>query len=219
MAFEYSPIWLHGVGFLTQFFGAIVAALIGVTGYRAYQLTKDTSLRAMSYAFILITAAFGVSALTDLLISYKIVTAMTPANNAAIASAFSLGQFAYVFLYFSAFLLLLCAAYKLQFPGNLPTIAVLSAIGSFFLSHNFLAVRWILIASLVLLVAHFFRNYWRNRKAAALLAGLSFLLLLVSQSVLLFVIGARELFLLHHALNLLAFTMLLAVILRVLKHG
>ncbi|MFA5259346.1 MAG: hypothetical protein WC402_04715 [Candidatus Pacearchaeota archaeon] len=181
----------YGIDSLFEFLVIIVASIISLYSYKVYSMLKNKNFKYFSFAFLFIAISFIFKILSNLTILHRVEIANLN-SVIVITSQFQymrLIQFAsfiiYKALYLLGALLLFFIATKTKKQNKIMFVylSVLVIILSIFMNFVFYLT---LVFILTFLTSYYYENYKKNRLTNSFLVFLGFLLLSISQLVLIF---------------------------------
>jgi len=181
----------YGIDSLFEFLVIIVASIISLYSYKVYRMLKNKNFKYFSIAFLFVAISFIFKILSNLTILHRVE--ITNLNSVIIITSqfeyMRLIQFAsfiiYKTLYLLGALLLFFIATKTKKQNKIMFVylSVLVIILSIFMNFVFYLT---LVFILTFLTSYYYENYKKNRLTNSFLVFLGFLLLSISQLVLIF---------------------------------
>ena len=181
----------YGIDSLFEFLVIIVASIISLYSYKVYRMLKNKNFKYFSIAFLFVAISFIFKILSNLTILHRVE--ITNLNSViVITSQFEymrLIQFAsfiiYKTLYLLGALLLFFIATKTKKQNKIMFVylSILVIILSIFMNFVFYLT---LVFILTFLTSYYYENYKKNKLTNSFLVFLGFLLLAISQLVLIF---------------------------------
>ncbi len=175
---------------------------------KAYAFTKDKRYRTFAIAFGLMTIGLVLRAITDLLVHQKIGPS---------AVIFFYGYVGYITATLTALVILFALTLKAQQRAPFIALLLISLVLVLLSSSYFLSFHVISLILFVFISIHFVRNYYLKRSLSALLVCIAFVLLAIAQVQFIVDTVYYRWYILGHLSNLLAYSLLLAALVKVLK--
>src|SRR3989344_127740 len=223
--FVFSPKWFYGIDSVFEFLALGITALISLYCYWCYyKVCENQNYKHFSYAFFAIMAAFFFKILTNITIVYDLVETQTRGSfSLTIASVqrseifFLVGSILHYFFFLSGLLLLFLIIYRQQERHTIWLLFFFLLLITFFSS----AAYFVFYLTSSVLLGMIFLKYWSNfkekRTKKALLLALSFLTILVSHLIFIFVFVNLQLYVVAETLQLFGFILLLLTFMSVVK--
>jgi len=220
-----TPEWFIGKDIMIETFSLVVLTIFTVIAYRYYRLNKNRNILYLGSGFGLIAMAQLATILTKLVLYYDIGPTQQ-IGQVLITSQIvnSVDFFYYAGFFLHRFLTLLGLYIIFRLPRERKSIGdyaivVYFIIISAFLSHEiFYLFHLTALFILILIVEKYSGVYWRNRFFNTKILMVAFGLLALSQ--LIFVLSTIDiLFVLGNVIELISYTIFLALIIRIWKYG
>jgi len=220
-----TPEWFIGKDVIIEVFSLIVLIIFTVIAYRYYKLNKNRNVLYLGSGFGLIAIAQLAIILTKLVLYYDIGPSQQ-IGHAIITSQLvnSVDFFYYAGFFFHRFLTLLGLYILYRLPrerksiGDYVIVIYFILISSFLSKEIFYLFHLTALLILILIVEKYSLLYGKNRFFNTKILMMAFGLLALSQ--LIFVLSTIEiLFVLGNVVELISYTIFLALIIRIWKYG
>ena len=220
-----TPEWFIGKDVLIEFFSLIVLVIFTIIAYRYYRLNKNRNILYLGSGFGLIAVAQLATILTKLVLYYDIGPSQQ-IGQAIITSQLvnSVDFFYYAGFFFYRFLTLLGFYILYRLPrerksvGDYVIILYFILISAFLSQEIFYLFHLTALFILILIVEKFSIVYRKNRFFNTKILMVAFGLLALSQMI--FVLSTIDiLFVLGNVIELISYTIFLALIIRIWKYG
>lgn len=220
-----TPDWFIGKDVIIEVFSLIVLIIFTVIAYRYYKLNKNRNILYLGSGFGLIAIAQLATILTKLVLYYDIGPSQQ-IGQAIITSQIvnSVDLFYYAGFFFHRFLTLLGIYIIYRLPrdrksiGDYVLVLYFILISSFLSGEIFYLFHLTALFILILIIEKFFFVYKENRFLNTKILIVAFSLLALSQ--LIFVLSTVDfLFVLGNIVELISYTIFLALIIRIWKYG
>ncbi|MDP3992567.1 MAG: hypothetical protein Q8P79_03630 [Nanoarchaeota archaeon] len=220
-----TPDWFIGKDVIIEFFSLVVLIIFAVLAYRYYNLNKNRNILYLGTGFGLIALAQLATILTKLVLYYDFGPT-TQIGEAIITSNLvsSVDLFYYAGFFFSGFLTLLGLYIIYRLPrqrksvGDYLIVLYFALISSLLSREIFYIYHLTALFILVLTVEKFSWIYKKNKFFNTKILMMAFGLLALSQ--LIFVLSTVDiLFVLGNVVELISYTIFLALIIRIWKYG
>ena len=220
-----TPDWFIGKDVIIEVFSLIVLIIFTIIAYRYYKLNKNRNILYLGSGFGLIALAQLATILTKLVLYYDIGPSQQ-IGEAIITSQIvnSVDLFYYAGFFFNSFLTLLGLYIIYRLPrdrksiGDYVIVLYFILISSFLGREIFYLFHLTALFILILIIEKFFFVYKKNRFLNTKILMVAFNLLALSQ--LIFVLSTVDfLFVLGNVVELISYTIFLALIIRIWKYG
>jgi len=222
----FTPDWFLGKDILVEFFSFIVLAIFSVLAIKGYKLKGNKGLLHLGFGFGFIAVARLVSVFTKLILYYDAepVQAFGKAiMTSQVVSSIDIFYYAGFFSYYFLTLVGLFIIYKipqkrLLFSGDYVLVLYFIALVSLFSKEFFYLFHVTAFLMLILIIINYLMVYRENKFMNTRILIISFSILALSQLVyILSKIGVF--FALSNIMELISYTILLFLIIRIIKHG
>jgi hypothetical protein len=220
-----TPEWFLGKDVMIEFFSLIVLMIFVILAYRYYSINRNRRVLYLGTGFGLIALAQLATILTKLVLYYDF--GPTQAIGQAIVTSqivSSVDLFYYAGFFFHQFLTLLGLYIIYRLPRERKSLGdyvlvVYFILLSAFLSKDFYYLFHLTaLLLLILIVENYYRIYQKNRFLNTKILMVAFSLLALSK--LIFVLSTVDiLFVLGNIIELVSYTIFLAIIIRIWKYG
>ncbi len=211
-----SPQWFQGIDSIIELLSLIVAFMISFMGYKVYKLIKQKKYAYFSTAFFLIGLSYIFKIISELAIyvkevQHKIIgpflfsqTVLEPVTWIHVYSHAT-------FRLLSAFAILILLAVALNITNKQTLLLFTYFIAAITLISNYAQFIFHLTQAVMLgiLVLHFYDNYNKNNTKHAALVAVSFLGMLISHTLFIFMMYDPAIYAIGEAFHLAAFATLL----------
>jgi len=220
-----TPDWFIGKDVIIEVFSLIVLIIFTVIAYRYYKLNKNRNILYLGSGFGLIAIAQLATILTKLVLYYNVGPSQQ-IGQALITSQIvnSVDFFYYAGFFFNRFLTLLGLYIIYRLPrdrksiGDYVVVLYFILISSFLSGEIFYLFHLTALFILILIIEKFFFVYKENRFLNTKILMVAFSLFALSQ--LIFVLSVVDvLFVLGNIVELISYTIFLALIIRIWKYG
>lgn len=179
------PKWFFGIDSLLEAVSMLICFSIFAFSFKLYKITREKRHLYFSAAFGLLTLAFLVRSVTNLIIHFRTVSdwgmqhlpqIVVAKGILSVTKIFLLGYIAHIALTLTALALLVVLCLKIEDKKPYFLLLLLMSV-LVYLSNSYFASFYLL--SLILLsfiTYYYFKNFWTKRKAATLLTFVAFLL-------------------------------------------
>lgn len=217
-----TPSWFHGVDIVFETFSFIIAIFIAGMGYKAYRLSGRRRYLAFAGSFGLLALSFVARIGAALLVYLEVLRdfrMVASADIAAVEPTFLFGRFVYITTVFTAYLMLVAVAMRLEDKRVLALMFSLLGILAW-TAHAYPSTVMFHLVNLLLLVfivSHYIANYLRRKTQNTLVTLLAFLMILFES--LLFLTSNFEplLYIGAYIFRLVGYVFLAAALIRVIR--
>ena len=223
----FSPRWFYGKDILIDIVSVIVLMLISYVTFRYYRINKNkkqhlsfsiaTGLLALSFIFKIITNftlyEFELKTKTLGLLTFTYQT--IEVSN----TLFLVGTLLYRFLTLIGFYLLFSTYYKENQKPVFLIMAYFIFIATYFASQAYYVFHLSALIFLLFIVKKYFDNYSRTKDKPAKLILTSFIIILISHAIFIFVEMEHLLYVVAEITQLFGYAMLLISFITVLRYG
>lgn len=225
--FVFSPKWFYGIDCIFEAFSVIVLVLLALSTYKLYKFTKDQHHLYFGASFVALALGFVAKILTNVELYYPkaVVDAIGPETVYTITGVissniiFAAGFFFYRLLLLLGFLgLIFIITHSKEYRWIPLTVFFVGVITLF--STFAYYVFHITAAVLLFYITYYLYINWkkkRRKKTIPLLTFMSFLLLLVSAIIFIFVLVDVYFYVIAEVLQLAGFLLLLAAYVLLIK--
>jgi len=223
----FSPRWFFGKDILIDVVSVIVLALISYVTFRYYRINKNktqhlsfsiaTGLLALSFIFKIITN-FTLYELEMHTKTFGLLT-FTYQTVEASNTLFLIGTLLYRFLTLIGFYILFSTYYKEKNRSIYLIMAYFIFVATYFASQAYYIFHLSALLFLLFIVKKYLDNYRRTRDKPAKLILTSFLIILISNAIFIFVELNHLLYVIAEIVQLLGYVMLLISLITVLRYG
>ena len=221
----FTPDWFLGKDILVGFFSFIVLVILSVLAVKGYKLKKNKSLLSLGTGFGLIALAQLASIFTKLVLYYESAPVRAIGRaiiTSQIVSSIDIFYYAGFFCYSFLTLMGLFTIYKIPqkkiYAGDYVIIAYFAVLSSLLSGKFFYLFHITAFLLLVLVISNYLKIYRENKFMNTRILIISFSILAFSQLVyILSKIGVF--FALSNIMELISYTILLFLIIRIIKHG
>ncbi len=219
VSFYLVPNWFFGFGVILEVVFAIIASLVAMTAIRIYRASCQNEFRLFGFSFASISLSYFLIALINLLVVSKINENVSELSLSQINTLSLFGLYLHILLFVSGLMLLCYTTLKLN-NSKVLILFVFMELFLVFLSAN-KAFAFFLMSALFLsfLIAHYTSEYIAKRNPKTLSILFSFVLLLIARGGLILSVRNYTSYVISHVLELAAYTIILANLIFLLKHG
>ncbi len=212
----FSPRWFFGIDNLLDLFSVITTLLISFYSFRLYKFSRKRSYLSFSISFFIITLAFLAKIVTNAILYSPAITqwihdccAITRSIMGQSNILFILGQLAFRFLFLLGFFSVYWVLSKSKERNKFPFIIYLLAAVTLGSAYSYMLFGLTGIVILTYIVHYYQLTYRKNRKTATLLTLSSFVLILLSQLVFIFLFVDLRLYVVSEIIQLAGYLLLL----------
>lgn len=222
----FTPDWFLGKDILIEFFSFIVLLIFSILSVKGYKLKKNKGLLHLGFGFGFIALARLASVITKLVLYYDSdpvqavgKAIMTSQVVHSLDIFYHAGFFAYYFLtLLGLFIIYKIPQKRLLFTGDYALVLYFIAMVSLLSKEFFYLFHLTAFLMLMLIVANYINIYRENGFSNTLILLVAFGILALSQLVyILSKVGAF--FALSNIMELISYTILLVLIIKIIKHG
>jgi hypothetical protein len=220
-----TPDWFLGKDIIIEFFSLLVLVIFTVLAYRHYRLSRNRNVLYLGSGFGLIALAQLATILTKLVLYYDIGPSQA-IGQAIVSSQIvnSIDLFYYAGFFFHRLLTLVGLYIIYRLPRTQKSIGDYALVVYFIVISSILSREFYYLFHLtaffllIMIVENYYRVYQENKFYNTKILMLAFGLLAVSQF--LFILSGYEaLFVSANLIEAISYTIFLAIIIRILKHG
>ena len=219
--FIFAPEWFYGIDSFFELFSVIAALLVAISAFRIYKFSKNTTYRYFALAFLMLSVAFISKIITNILVYYGVLENHLYGSVNVLVSTISSLEFAYIlgylgyrFLFLMALLGIYMVTYKSTSKKDIFLFSYLIFITCVLTHYYFNIFHLTAIVILFPIVQFYFEGYIKKGNMNTLLIGISFLLLLISQALYFFVYLDFTFYVAAQILQLIGFTLLFIVMVK-----
>lgn len=215
IGFGVVPEWFYGFDISLEVLFAIITMLVSINAFRAYGISQERPLKLFGMGFLFLSLAYIVQSLVNILILVQ-ETSFSSLTGTFLNWANPLGIIAFIVLYILGLATLVYSLLK-ERASKLYLLLIALCFAALFYSINILFTFY-LLASLLLgyISIHYLQNFLRQRKKKVLLVLIAFILLLFGNMHFIFSVDHGLYYAIGHSFDLLAYSLLLANLVRVI---
>ncbi|MBU2615574.1 MAG: hypothetical protein KKC19_00555 [Nanoarchaeota archaeon] len=221
----FTPDWFLGKDILIEFFSFVVLLIFSILSIKGYRLKKNKSLLGLGIGFGLIALAKLSSVFTKLVLYYDSAPVQAVGQAIMTSQVFSsldifyyAGFFFYSFLTLMGFFVIYKIPHKKVYGGDYVLILYFIVISSILSKDLFYLFHLTAFLFLVLIVVNYLKIYQKNGFENTLMLIIAFSILALSQ--LIYILSKVGMFFaLSNIMELISYTILLFLIIRIIKHG
>lgn len=219
VSFYLVPSWFFGFGIILEILFALIAFAVAVTAFRIYKISCQNEFRLFGFSFASISASYILIALINLLVVSEIGGGMQELSLSKITTLSLFGLYLHIFLFVSGLMVLCYTTLKLK-NSKILILLIFMELFLILLSGN-KAFAFFLMTALFLsfLIAHYASEYASKKNLRTFSILLSFVILLVARGALILSTRNYTGYVVSHLLELLAYSIILANLIFLLKHG
>lgn len=170
------------INILFEFLFVLATVLIGFHAKRIYNLTKTRKYFLFSSAFWLISIAYTVKLITNILVYSSVLGDSSALGKVTfITSILQYGTVFHMMFMIAAYVMLIGLSFKLENTRIMLLLFLTSFLSILFSSNSNFIFYLLLSLFLVYLTLYFYRNYSEKKSKNALLVFLGFLMILLGQ--------------------------------------
>ena len=208
------PYWFRGVDAVFGLIYILVTLLIAALSYKAYQVTQEKKYSYFSIAFALMSFAFLIYSATTLALTTHVSNMLSD-----VLTQFDFAFLMHMMFIFAAYTLLLVVTLKIEQKKVIILLFSLMTLFTLFSYQYYIKFHIISFLLLFFLGHQFYTNYLENKNKNAKLVFVSFYLLTCAQVFFLVMIYQPIFYVVADVLQLLGFSLLFYMFMRVLQHG
>lgn len=215
-----SPAWFFVYGIIFEIIFAIITLIVSFYAFKVYKLTDQRQAKLFSTAFMFIALSYILQTILNLIILWKLddmVVNIINLNNVALLNLF--GLYAHALFFIVGLLILAYMHFK---TDNIKILLLMVALvlASIFFTWTKLMLFYLLSSIvLVFIVINYFMNYVKNKTPNTLLVLIAMIFLLFGALHFLLAVDHEIYYVVGHALDFLAYMMILINLLIILNHG
>jgi hypothetical protein len=215
----YSPEWFYGIDSIFEGISTIVCMLIFYFSLKAYKLTSEKKYLYFSMAFLSVAVSFIIKIVTDLSIYFQLVqrNPFLLARLREINITYTWGYFSYHFFALLGIAALLMLTLKLKSKSAMSLFIFFIFLATVLSSYNLLFFYLTSAVILAYVFAHFYDNCHKKKCTTSHMVALSFLIILLSQLIFIFLTMNKALYVLGELVQLIGYVVLLFTYIMVLK--
>jgi hypothetical protein len=221
----FSPVWFYGRDIIIDIVSVVVLAFIIFFSIKSYKITKNKNYLYLCGSFFLLLLSF----LFKILMNFTIYNEIVDTRHVGFATLTSERIISSDNLYFAGFLLyriftlvglyLLYSIYHKKDLLDMLYVFLLIVLSMYYSHSSYYIFHILTFILLFLITTQYFKNYKENKHKNTKLLAFSFLIIMLSQIISIFIEVELLLYVIAEFIQLLGYCLLLLTFIMVLRYG
>ncbi|MFH1182073.1 MAG: DUF5985 family protein [Candidatus Woesearchaeota archaeon] len=203
-----TPSWFYSYDAFFHIVCTAIALVLAIFSFKLFRLTDQRQAKLFGLSFLLISAAYFIKALFNFAI-ISVICQEGLSNLPLILSLDYWGTYLHNVVILSGFLLLLYMTFCIENKHVLAAMISFALIAIAFSENPFAMFYLISTVCLLFISWHFVKNYFRQRRALALISALAFISLMLGNAHFFISVSNESAYVVGHLLELLAYVLIL----------